>query len=41
MDEKILGVVDLGSNSFHLAIVQEDNGRLVVIDRMKSMVQLA
>lgn len=41
MDEKTLGVVDLGSNSFHLAIVQEDKGRLVVIDRMKSMVQLA
>ncbi len=38
---EILGVVDLGSNSFHLAIIQEDNGRLVVIDRIKFMVQLA
>lgn len=41
MNERVLGVADLGSNSFHLAVVQEDKGRLVVIDRMKSMVQLA
>jgi len=33
--------VDLGSNSFHLLIAREEGGELVVVDRMREMVQLA
>ncbi len=41
MSEQLFAAVDLGSNSFHLIIVQEDNGRLVVVDKIREMVQLA
>ncbi len=37
----LLAAVDLGSNSFHLCVMQEDEGRLLVVDRLKEMVQLA
>jgi exopolyphosphatase/guanosine-5'-triphosphate,3'-diphosphate pyrophosphatase len=33
--------VDLGSNSFHLVIAKDEAGDLVVVDRMRDMVQLA
>ncbi|MCZ6853525.1 MAG: exopolyphosphatase, partial [Gammaproteobacteria bacterium] len=36
-----LAAVDLGSNSFHLLVAQETNGRLQIIDRIKEMVRLA
>ena len=36
-----LGALDLGSNSFHLVIGKEHNGRVQVIDRLKDMVRLA
>lgn len=36
-----LGALDLGSNSFHLLVAQESNGRLQVIDKHKEMVRLA
>ena len=36
-----LGALDLGSNSFHLLVAQDDGGRLKVIDKHKEMVRLA
>ncbi len=36
-----LAALDLGSNSFHLLVAQESNGRVQVIDRIKEMVRLA
>jgi exopolyphosphatase / guanosine-5'-triphosphate,3'-diphosphate pyrophosphatase len=36
-----LAALDLGSNSFHLLVVQESNGRIQVIDKIKEMVRLA
>ncbi|GBU10358.1 exopolyphosphatase [Gammaproteobacteria bacterium] len=40
-EKRLLAAVDLGSNSFHLAVMQEDNGRLLVVDKVREMVQLA
>lgn len=40
MKENIYAVIDLGSNSFHMAVMQEDHGRIMVVDRIKEMVQL-
>jgi exopolyphosphatase/guanosine-5'-triphosphate,3'-diphosphate pyrophosphatase len=36
-----LAALDLGSNSFHLIVARQQNGRLQVIDRLKEMVRLA
>lgn len=36
-----LGALDLGSNSFHLIIAQETQGRVQVLDKHKEMVRLA
>ena len=36
-----LGALDLGSNSFHLLVAQQSNGRIQVIDKHKEMVRLA
>ena len=36
-----LAALDLGSNSFHLIVAHETNGRLQVVDRIKEMVRLA
>lgn len=36
-----LGALDLGSNSFHLLVAQEANGRFQVLDKHKEMVRLA
>ena len=36
-----LAALDLGSNSFHLIVAQEANGRLQVVDRIREMVRLA
>lgn len=40
-ENRLFAAVDLGSNSFHLAVMQEDNGRLLIVDRVREMVQLA
>jgi exopolyphosphatase / guanosine-5'-triphosphate,3'-diphosphate pyrophosphatase len=37
----VLAAVDLGSNSFHMVVARYSNGQLVVIDRLREMVQLA
>ena len=36
-----LAALDLGSNSFHLIVVHENNGHLQVVDKYKEMVRLA
>lgn len=36
-----LAAVDLGSNSFHLVVAQVENGRVMVIDKIKDMARLA
>ncbi|MER2514763.1 MAG: exopolyphosphatase [Nitrosomonas ureae] len=40
MDESY-AAVDLGSNSFHMIVASQVDGRLLIIDRMKEMVRLA
>ncbi|PSJ18923.1 exopolyphosphatase [Nitrosomonas supralitoralis] len=40
MDESY-AAVDLGSNSFHMIVASQVDGRLQIIDRMKEMVRLA
>jgi exopolyphosphatase / guanosine-5'-triphosphate,3'-diphosphate pyrophosphatase len=37
----VLAAVDLGSNSFHMVVARYGNGQLIVIDRLREMVQLA
>ncbi|VVM08524.1 exopolyphosphatase / guanosine-5'-triphosphate,3'-diphosphate pyrophosphatase [Methylacidimicrobium cyclopophantes] len=37
----LAAAVDLGSNSFHLLVVQEENGQIRPIDRLKEPVRLA
>jgi exopolyphosphatase/guanosine-5'-triphosphate,3'-diphosphate pyrophosphatase len=39
--ETQLAALDLGSNSFHLIVAQQHNGRIHVVDRLKEMVRLA
>ncbi len=39
-DAEFIAAVDLGSNSFHLVIARLENGRLVVVDRIKEIVRL-
>ena len=39
-DAPQLAALDLGSNSFHLLIAQENQGRVVVVDKYKEMVRL-
>ncbi len=36
---EFIAAIDLGSNSFHLVIARLENGRLVVIDRIKEIVR--
>jgi len=36
-----LAALDLGSNSFHMLVVQVSNGRIQVLDKLKEMVRLA
>jgi exopolyphosphatase/guanosine-5'-triphosphate,3'-diphosphate pyrophosphatase len=35
-----LAAIDLGSNSFHMVVARVSDGQLVLVDRMKEMVQL-
>ena len=38
---EFVAAIDLGSNSFHMVVAKASGGRIRVVDRMKSMVQLA
>jgi exopolyphosphatase/guanosine-5'-triphosphate,3'-diphosphate pyrophosphatase len=39
--ERQLAALDLGSNSFHLLVAQDNNGRIHVIEKIREMVRLA
>jgi exopolyphosphatase/guanosine-5'-triphosphate,3'-diphosphate pyrophosphatase len=39
-DGQTLAAIDLGSNSFHMVVARVVDGQLVLVDRMKEMVQL-
>ncbi|HEX4339087.1 MAG TPA: exopolyphosphatase [Polyangiaceae bacterium] len=39
--EQALAAIDLGSNSFHMVVARVVDGQIVIVDRMKEMVQLA
>ncbi|MCB1684288.1 MAG: Ppx/GppA family phosphatase [Pseudomonadales bacterium] len=39
--ERQLAALDLGSNSFHLLVVQESAGRIQVVDKLREMVRIA
>jgi exopolyphosphatase / guanosine-5'-triphosphate,3'-diphosphate pyrophosphatase len=39
-DGDVLAAIDLGSNSFHMLIGRVDNGAIVILERLKEMVQL-
>jgi exopolyphosphatase/guanosine-5'-triphosphate,3'-diphosphate pyrophosphatase len=41
MADGIMAAVDLGSNSFHMLVVRQVDGRFVVLDRLREMVRLA
>ena len=36
-----IAAVDLGSNSFHMIVVETDNGHFKVVDKIRDMVRLA
>ncbi len=36
----VIAAVDLGSNSFHMVVAQDQHGQLKIIDRMREMVRL-
>src|SRR5450631_985520 len=36
----VLAAVDLGSNSFHMVVARRSHGQLVIMDRLREMVQL-
>ncbi len=36
----VIAAVDLGSNSFHMVVAQDQHGQLKVVDRMREMVRL-
>ncbi|MEM9056585.1 MAG: Ppx/GppA phosphatase family protein [Pseudomonadota bacterium] len=39
--QDFLAAVDLGSNSFHMVVARNEDGNLVIIDRLREMVRLA
>ena len=41
IDEELLAAIDMGSNSFHLAIARVDHGEVKKVASMSEKVQLA
>ena len=39
-DSSVIAAVDLGSNSFHMVVAQDQHGQLKVVDRIREMVRL-
>ena len=39
--ERTVAAVDLGSNSFHMVVARVDEGRVVLVDRLRERVQIA
>ena len=40
-DPSVIAAIDLGSNSFHMVVANNQNGRLKIIDRIREMVRLS
>lgn len=40
-EPKVIAAIDLGSNSFHMVVASNQDGRLKIIDRIKEMVRLS
>ncbi len=41
LSKNTIAAIDLGSNSFHMVVAEENQGQLVILDRMREMVRLA
>ncbi|VAW58874.1 Exopolyphosphatase [hydrothermal vent metagenome] len=41
LSKNTIAAIDLGSNSFHMVVAEEDQGQLVILDRLREMVRLA
>ena len=38
-NSSVIAAVDLGSNSFHMVVAQDQHGQLKIIDRIRDMVR--
>ncbi|HED33800.1 MAG TPA: exopolyphosphatase [Gammaproteobacteria bacterium] len=41
LNKNTIAAIDLGSNSFHMVVAEENQGQLVILDRLREMVRLA
>jgi len=41
LSKNTIAAIDLGSNSFHMVVAEENKGQLVILDRIREMVRLA
>jgi len=41
VEPKVIAAIDLGSNSFHMVVASNQDGRLKIIDRIREMVRLS
>ena len=41
LNKNTIAAIDLGSNSFHMVVAEENEGQLVIVDRIREMVRLA
>jgi exopolyphosphatase / guanosine-5'-triphosphate,3'-diphosphate pyrophosphatase len=41
LSKNTIAAIDLGSNSFHMVVAEENQGHLVILDRIREMVRLA
>jgi len=41
LSKNTIAAIDLGSNSFHMVVAEENEGQLVIVDRIREMVRLA
>jgi len=41
LNKNTIAAIDLGSNSFHMVVAEENQGQLVILDRIREMVRLA
>lgn len=41
LSKNTIAAIDLGSNSFHMVVAEENEGQLVIIDQLREMVRLA
>jgi len=41
LNKNTIAAIDLGSNSFHMVVAEENQGQLIILDRIREMVRLA